>query len=106
LQLLLRVAWSLKSGLLQPFESVIPRLLRAELSGKRPGVDERRQTRDDGPLAFCILLSVQRRVDGGKNRMRRNLCTPPSITGKVAPRIGAPKATRVRLFRATISRVA
>ena len=31
---------STKSGLFQPLEHLIPRLLRAELSGKRPGVKE------------------------------------------------------------------
>jgi hypothetical protein len=37
---------------------MIPRLLSAELSGKRLGVEERPQTRDDGAFALCILLSV------------------------------------------------
>jgi hypothetical protein len=31
---------STKSGLFQPFEHLIPRLLRTELSGERPGVKE------------------------------------------------------------------
>ena len=31
---------STKSGLFQPFEHMIPRLLRAELSGEGPGVKE------------------------------------------------------------------
>ena len=31
---------STKSSLFQPFEHMIPRLLRAELSGERPGVKE------------------------------------------------------------------
>ena len=31
---------SAKSGLLQPFEHMVPRLLRAELSGERPRLKE------------------------------------------------------------------
>ena len=30
----------MKSGLLQPFEHMVLRLLRAELIGERPGVEE------------------------------------------------------------------
>jgi hypothetical protein len=35
-----RAPWSMKSGLLQSFKHMVSRLLRAELIGERPGIEE------------------------------------------------------------------
>ena len=49
---------STKSGLFQPFKHLIPRLLCAELSSERTGVEKWPYTRNDSTFALGILFSV------------------------------------------------
>ena len=73
---------SMKSGLLQPFQHMVPRLVCAELTSERPGIEEGPHARGDGPLAVRILLSAQLGVRGRKHRMRDQLVTAPRTTRK------------------------
>ena len=47
----------MKAGLFQPFEHVVACLLRPELSGENPCIEERGETHDDGTLALGLLVS-------------------------------------------------
>src|SRR4029077_18250409 len=70
------------SRLSQSFEHLRLRLLRAELSGERPGVEQRPHARGDGALAFCILLAAQFSIDCRKQRMRNHLVIAPWFAGE------------------------
>src|SRR6267378_1382054 len=75
---------STKAGLFQPLEKMFARLLRAELGCEPLGVEERRQTRNDGALAFGILVSAHLRVARREDRMSHELSVSSG-----APREGA-----------------
>ena len=62
-------AASAKAGLVQPFEDMVASLLRAELPGKALGVEERRQTPNDGPFAFGIPVSADLGIGRREDRM-------------------------------------
>ena len=57
---------SMKSGYFQAFQQMVARRLRAELRSKTLGIEERRQTRDDGALAFGVLVSAHLGIGGSK----------------------------------------
>ena len=46
------------------FEKMVARFLCTELSGESPGIKERRETHDDDPLAFGVLVSAPLGVGG------------------------------------------
>jgi hypothetical protein len=77
-------ATSTKSGLSQSFEKMVSRLLCAELCREDPGVEERRETRDDGALTLSILVSAHFRICGSKKRMSDHLVAASGATGKGA----------------------
>jgi hypothetical protein len=57
---------SMKSGFFQALQQMVARRLRAELRSKTLGIEERRQTRDDGALAFGVLVSAHLGIGGSK----------------------------------------
>jgi hypothetical protein len=74
----------MESGLLQPVQHVIARLLSAELTGECPSVEEWPQTPGDGAFAVRILLSAHFGIRGGKHRMRDQLVAAPWTAGQGA----------------------
>jgi len=63
---------------------MIARLLRAELPGENPGIEERGETHDDDALALGILVSSHLRISGRKKRMDERLNKLSRASGESA----------------------
>src|SRR5215469_12557165 len=74
----------MKAGLLQPFEHVITRLLRAELSGEDLSIEKRGKVQDDDAFAFCFLVSSQLGVRGREKWMGERLAVASGASGEGA----------------------
>src|SRR5437660_599336 len=77
---LIPAARSAETGRLQSGEHIVTRLFRAELRGETLGIEKRRQTRDDGTLAFDILLLSKASIGRGKHRIHHQLVHSAGIT--------------------------
>src|SRR5215210_6197022 len=75
---------SVKACLFQPFQHLVARLLRAELPGKPLGIEEWRQTRDNGALTRGILVSAQLRIGGCEYWTRHHLDAAAGVAGEGA----------------------
>ena len=79
---MIAAAISVKSGLFEPFENVVTRLLYAKLCCETPAVEEWREMRDDDALALGILTSSHLGVRGRKKRMRCSLDAASGAAGE------------------------
>jgi hypothetical protein len=61
---------------------MIARLLRAELSGENPRIEERGETHDDSTLALGLLVSQQLSVRSRKKRMDKRLAVAFEAAGE------------------------
>ena len=86
---------SMKTGLVQPFENMVARLLCAELSGENPCIEERGEAHGDNALAFSILVSSHLGVGGRKKRTGEHLgAVARSSSGKAARKMRCRAITR------------
>jgi hypothetical protein len=60
----------MKACLRQAFEHMFTRRLCSKLPGESQAMEERREMRNYGPLAFGVLVSAHLGIDSGKHCMR------------------------------------